>query len=331
MSDEVLEKVIRTTEVAAGSGGILNADQSDKFIDYMFDATVLTKQVRNHRMRSNTADIDKVSVGQRLIRAATEAVDDGVNAGATFAKISITTKKIRLDWELSTESLEDNIEGRNLEDHIARLMATQFGNDLEDLFINGDTASGDLTLKIFDGWAKYANSNARVVDNGGAALTRASFNKALKAMPRVYMQSRPQLRFFAGSNLIQDYLYSLTTTSSSLVQPESFAEQIIRGPVRTEGGAGFGVQGWTFGVPLQEVPLFSETKTGSYSGASGDHGDLWLTFPNNLIVGVKREVQILKEFKNKKDSTEYTVYTRVGVACENADAWVVVKNIKVSV
>ncbi len=37
-----------------------------------------------------------------------------------------------MDWELSTESLEDNIEGADLEDHIARLMATQAGNDIEE-------------------------------------------------------------------------------------------------------------------------------------------------------------------------------------------------------
>ena len=328
--NELLEKVIRTTEVASGSGGLLNPEQSNRFIDYMWDATVLGSQVRTVRMKSDTVDIDKIGVGERLMRVATEAVDTGVNAGATFSKISLTTKKLRLDWELSSESLEDNIEGDALEDHIARLMANAAGNDLEDLAINGDdTLTGDPLLKAFDGWSVLAQASGHVIDHAGSALNRAAFNKALKAMPRKYLQRRNGLKFFTGSNLIQDYLYSLSQSSSSLIQPEAMVQQVIQnGPVRTEGPAGF-TTGYAFGVPVQEVPLFTETKTGSYSGASGQHGDLWLTFPQNMLWGVKREIQVFREFKPKKDTIEYTMYTRVGVQIENADAFVVVKNIKV--
>ena len=331
MSDnELLEKVIRTTEVGSGGGGLLNAEQSNRFIDYMWDSTVLGSQVRTVRMKSDTVDIDKIGVGERLMRVATEAVDTGTNAGATFSKISLTTKKLRLDWELSTDSLEDNIEGDALEDHIARLMANAAGNDLEDLAINGDDSSTDPLIKAFDGWALRATTDGHVLDHAGAGLNRAAFNKALKAMPRKYLQRRNGLKFFTGSNLIQDYLYSLTQTASGLVSPENLAQQVITGgPVHPDGPAGF-TTGYAFGVPLQEVPLFLETKVGTYSGTSGQHGDLWLTFPQNLLWGVKREIQVYREFKPKKDTIEYTMYTRVGVQIENADAFVVVRNIRVA-
>lgn len=329
MSDDMIEKVIRTTEVAAGGGGLLNPEQSNRFIDYMWDATVLGRQVRTIRMKSDTVDIDKVGIGERLLRVATEAVDTGVNAGATFSKISLTTKKLRLDWEISTESLEDNIEGADLEDHIARLMATQAGNDLEDVAINGDTASADPLLKAFDGWRKRALAAGHVIDHGGATVDRTVFNKALKAMPRNYMQRRNQLKFFTGSNIIQDYLFTLQQLESTFVNPESLAAAGINQAVRTEGPAGF-TMGNAFGLPVQEVPLFEETKAGDYSGATGNHGDVWLTFPQNMLWGVKREIQIYREFKNKKDTTEYTMYCRVGTQIENADAFVVVKNVKIS-
>lgn len=330
MSNELLEKVLTTSTVGAGSGGLLNPEQANRFIDYMWDATVLGPQVRTIRMRSEVVDIDKVGVGTRLMRGASEATDTGVNAGATFTKISLTTSKLRLDWELSTESLEDNIEGEALEDHIARLMATQAGNDLEDLAINGDTTSADLLLKVFDGWRKRAVANAHVVDGAGSAISRSTFNSALKAMPRKYMQRRNQLKFFVGSNLIQDYLYSLTQSSSTGIIPEDIVAGLTRnGPVKPEGPAGFQT-GFAFGVNVSEVPLFDETQAGDYSGATGNHGDVWLTFPDNLIWGVKREIQVYREFKPKKDSIEYTMFCRVGTQIENADAYVVVKNVKVS-
>jgi hypothetical protein len=329
LSESVLEKVIRTTEVGSGSGGLLNAEQSNKFIDYMFDRTTLTKECRTIRMRAEVQDIDKLAVGQRLVRVATEAVDTGENAGATFSKVSLTTVKLRLDWELSTESLEDNIEGEALEDHIAKLMANAFGNDLEDIAINGDTASSDATLKAFDGWYKRSLATAHVVDAGGAGLDLTLFNKALKAMPRNYMAKRGDLKFYTGSNAIQDYLFNFVQLGADpWAGPQS--DQVKQGPVRTEGEAGF-TAGRPFGVTLKEVPLFLEDRDGTYSGASGDHTNLELTFPMNRLLGIKREVVVYREFKNKKDSIEYTAYVRAGVQIENADAWVTVRNIKVTV
>jgi hypothetical protein len=339
MSNEMLEKVIRTTEVGAG-GGLLNPEQANTFIDYMWDTTVLASQVRSIRMNSDTIEIEKVKVGQRLMRLATEAVDTGENAEAVFSKISLTTKKLRLDFELSAESLEDNIEGSDLEDHIARLMATAAGNDLEDLAVNGDDTSTDPLLKAFDGWDVRAKADgAHIVDHAGGALNRDAFNKALKAMPRYFMQRRGQLKFFVGSNLIQDYLYSLTNYGPGQA-PEEIASAIIqRGPVRTEGAAGF-VTSYAFGLPVQEVPAFLETRDGDYDtdpATSGvqlpantvDHGDLWLTFPKNLLWGVKREIKVVREYKPKKDTIEYTMMCRVGTQIEEVDAFVIVKNIKV--
>jgi HK97 family phage major capsid protein len=258
---------------------------------------------------------------------------EGTNAGqtdrgATFTKVSLTTKKLRLDWELSSESLEDNIEGADLEDHIARLMATQAGNDIEDLAINGDTAlTSDNLYKAFNGFRKLALNGGQVVDAGGAAISKATFNSALKAMPRKYKQRRNQLRFFTGSNLVQDYLYNLTTVGST---PEDIASSILRGnPAAPEGNPG-GVIPFAFGIPVVEVPLIDETRTGTYSGATGQHGEVHLTFPQNFIVGIKRDITVYREFKPKKDTIEYTLYIRVGVAVENLDSFVVVKNVKVA-
>lgn len=343
MSDSLIEKVVRTTEVGNGNTpgqGGLTYEQADRFIDYMWDATVLGSLVRTKRMKAVEEEIDTIAVGARLMRSATEAVDTGVNVVPTFAKLSITTKKLRLDWELSSESLEDNIEGEELEDHIARLMATQAGNDLEDLAINGDTTSADPLLLTFDGWRKRAVAGAHVVDHKGALLDRSAFNKALKAMPRKYMAKRAGLKFFTGSNAIQDYIFSLQQTENGFVSPESLAAAGLNQSVRTEGPAGF-ITGNAFGVPVQEVPLFNEARDGDYdtdSGTSGvqlpaaniDHTDLWLTFPENLIWGIKRDITVHREFKPKKDTIEYTVYVRQGVQIENLDAFVVVKNVKIA-
>jgi hypothetical protein len=313
-----------------GNGGLLNPEQSARFLDYMFDATVIGKVARTVRMKSDTTEIDRVGVGEKLMKLASEGDNTGENSAVTFSKISLTTKKLRLDWELSTESLEDNIEGPDLEDHIARMMATQAGNDIEDVLLNGNTSlTSDALYKAFDGVVKKSKDNAHVVDAAGAGLTRAVFNSALKALPRKYKQRRTDLRFLSGSNLIQDYLYS-TSQNIQNVNPQDIASGIIRGEVAPVSGPAGYVAPYAFGIPIVEVPLLPETQTGTYSGASGSHGDVHLTFPNNVVVGVKRDVTVYRFFWPRKDSIEYTMYTRVGVQIEQADAWVVVKNIKVA-
>ena len=349
MSNELLEKAVAADTTVTGTfasttggtgihrasedgnGGLLNPEQSARFLDYMFDATVIGKVARTVRMKSDTTEIDRMGVGEKLMKLATEGDNtNSANAAVTFSKISLTTKKLRLDWELSTESLEDNIEGADLEDHIARLMATQAGNDIEDVVLNGNTSlSSDQLYKAFDGVVKKAKADAHVVDAGGANISRAVFNSALKALPRKYKQRRTDLRFLAGSNLIQDYLYS-TSQNIQNINPQDIASGIIRGEVAPVSGPAGYVAPYAFGIPIVEVPLLSETQDGSYSAASGSHGDVHLTFPNNVVIGIKRDVTVYRFFWPKKDSIEYTMYTRVGVQIEQADAWVVVKNVKVA-
>jgi hypothetical protein len=320
MSNETLEKAIAAGTTAtgtfasttggtgvhraseAGNGGLLNPEQSARFLDYMFDATVIGKVARTVRMKSDTAEIDRMSVGEKLMKLATEGDDTAANNAVTFSKISLTTKKLRMDWELSTESLEDNIEGADLEDHIARLMATQAGNDIEDVILNGNTAlTTDALYKSFDGVVKKAKASGRVVDAAGAAVSREVFNKALKAMPRKYKQRRGDLRFLAGSNLIQDFLYANSIVTNQTI-PQDIASSVIRGGVAPLGGPAGYVAPFAFGIPIVEVPLLNETQTGDYASPSGSHGDIHLSFPNNVVIGVKRDVTVYRFFWPRKDS-----------------------------
>jgi hypothetical protein len=349
MSNETLEKAVASDTTVTGSfsgsnseggihtgatskGGLLNPEQSARFLDYMFDATVIGKVARTVRMKADTTEIDRIGVGEKLMKLATEADNTATNAAVTFSKISLTTKKLRLDWELSTESLEDNIEGPDLEDHIARMMATQAGNDIEDVVLNGDTSlTSDALYKSFDGVNKIAKANGHVVDAEGAAISRAVFNSALKALPRKYKQRRADLRFLSGSNLIQDYLYSASLLGDyGSSNPQDIASSVIRGATPGLGGAAGYVAPFAFGIPVVEVPLLKEDQDGDYDSATGEHGDIHLTFPNNVVIGIKRDVTVYRFFWPRKDSIEYTMYTRVGVQIEQADAWVVVKNVKVA-
>jgi hypothetical protein len=296
-------------------GGILLPEQARRFIDYVWDATVLAKDGRRVTMRANTMELEKVNVGERVIRAAAQASSDYTNAGATFTKVELTTKKIRLDWEVSTEALEDNIEGGALEDHLVRLMTNAFANDIEDLAINGDGSTGDF-LSIMEGFVHKVTTTG---DAHEAAVTVTDDNwttevmqDIILAMPRKYRALKTNLKFYAGTDAFQGIVKNNGTLADAIA--EAFAPRVagtaqnrqayLDGAAQTFGGAR---TTRVLGIDVQEVPYYP-----------ADYVDL--TFPANRVWGFQRDITVNREYKPKKDTIEYTVFVRFGIQWEELDA-----------
>ena len=297
-------------------GGILLPEQARRFIDYVWDATVLAKDGRRVTMRANTMELEKVNVGERVIRAAAQASNDYTNAGATFTKVELTTKKIRLDWEVSTEALEDNIEGGALEDHLVRLMTNAFANDIEDLAINGDGTTGNF-LSIMEGFVKKvtasgSDAHEAVVTVTDDAWTTEVMQDIILAMPRKYRALKSNLKFYAGTDAFQGIVKNNGTLADAIA--EAFAprtggternrQAYLDGAAQTFGGAR---TTRVLGIDVQEVPYYPD-------------GYVDLTFPSNRVWGFQRDITVNREYKPKKDTIEYTVFVRFGLQWEELDA-----------
>ena len=290
-------------------GGILNPEQARRFIDYVWDATVLAQDGRRVTMRANTIELEKVNVGERVIRAASQALGEYTNAGATFTKVELTTKKIRLDWEVSTEALEDNIEGSALEDHLVRLMTNAFGNDLEDLAINGDGGL-DPFLGIMNGFANQVkttgDAHEAVVDTSNG-WTPAVMQEVVYALPRKYRAIKSGLKFYAGTDVFANIVASNGTLGDAIA--EAFRTQDYRNAYLGGSGQTFGGARTTrvLGIDVQEVPYYPANF-------------LDLTFPQNRVWGFQRDITVNREYKPKKDTIEYTIFVRFGITWEELDA-----------
>ena len=348
------------SDLSNNAGGALLPTQSRQFIDYIFDQMVLAKDGRRVVMQANTMELDKINVGARRVRKANQAglgiiqASDGTattpsypyteNLGdAFFTKVEVTTTKFRLDYELSTEALEDNIEGAGLEDHIARLMAVQFGNDLEDIAINGDSGNGTLAgtsgqgqnnagyyFGTIDGFIKKIKAAAAGDNNFGASnavasatiytssvsgfdTTAGSAIQAVEALynklPRKFLARRNELKLYASSKNVSTLLTDLRKVGYSggigNATQEVANEVLNGGRPRVGGPAGYNTQ--LFGIPILEVPLYPDWYTD-------------ITFPTNRIWGFQRDITVHREFKPKKDTVEYTVYVRMGINIEEGSA-----------
>jgi hypothetical protein len=297
-------------------GGILAPEQARRFIDYVWDATVLAKDGRRVTMRANTMEIEKVNVGERVIRAAAQADATYTNAGATFTKVELTTKKIRLDWEVSTESLEDNIEGGALEDHLVRLMTNAFANDIEDLAINGDGSTGSF-LSIMEGFVHKvtdgSDAHEAIVTVSDDAWTPAVMQDIILAMPRKYRAIKSNLKFYAGTDAFQGIVTNNGTLADAVAEAiagmtpgstQANRQNYLDGVGQTLGGAR---TTRVLGVDVMEVPYYP-----------ADYVDL--TFPANRVWGFQRDITVNREYKPKKDTIEYTVFVRFGLQWEELDA-----------
>jgi len=321
MSEEILEKAAATGSIVSGGigdvstpsanlgpagtaspedgGGILNPEQSRQFIEYIFEQQVLARDGRRVTMRANTAELEKLNVGERVIRDAAQADATYANASVTFTKVELTTKKIRLDWEVSSEALEDNIEGAGLEDHLVRSMTRAFANDLEDLAINGTGSGTNAFLNILEGFVvKESTGNSSTYGTDVEDL-----QALVLAMPRKYRASRAAMKFYASTEDVAAIINGLG--SSGNLNSERIVERVIDGAAPQTLGAP--IQYRVAGIPLLEVPLMPS-------------GFVSLTFPENRIWGFQRDVTVHREFKPKKDTIEYTTFLRFGVQVEENDA-----------
>src|SRR5690606_9698892 len=255
-NEELVHKAVITTDTLA-TGGKLNDAQSDRFIDYVVDETVLKNNARVVKFRNENLTIDTIGIGNRVAVPKEEAKDPGVRRGINTSKITLTPREIMVPFEIGDNFRELNIEGDQVEDTIIRLMSTRLGNDLEELYVHGnklgpavleneiheDGASNqyvkDSYLSLQDGWNVLADSG-HIVDAEGQNIGLSLFSRAIRAMPTKFRRNKANLRWYGPSDLSQIYQEKLSTRATSL------------GDDAARGSAPIA----PFGIPYVSVPLW---------------------------------------------------------------------------
>jgi hypothetical protein len=215
--------------------------QADTFIDYVIDVTGLQGRTRVVRFRNENMDIDKVNLGNRVCVPHTEATDPAIRRKVNHSKITLSPKTIMIPWEISDVYLEHNIEGDQIESHIMKMFATAAGNDLEDLYVNGDklgqlSYEGDILeggsttevvvdtyLKLCDGWLKRAGET-HIVDHDGVNIKNQVFSDMIIQMPSKFKKNKRNLKFFINDNTEQLYRNNLSSRATALGDTATMSE-----------------------------------------------------------------------------------------------------------
>lgn len=251
------------------NGGLLSEEQSSSFTRTMIDQPTLLNSVREVVMTSPKQEVNKIEIGSRMLKAASQtlgsrSLSEADRTAPTTSKVTLDTKEVIAEIALPYEVLEDNIERGGLQNTILDLIAERAALDLEELLINGDTASADSFLALQDGILKLSTSN--IVNAANTGINAQLISNLTKAMPTKFRRNKNLMRLFVSHDIEQDYRQRLSTRGTDL------------GDAVLTGSASVPV----FGIPMVGV-------------ANMPDSSVILTNPQNILMGIQRNIRIESE------------------------------------
>lgn len=320
-NNTLINKAAITTDTV--THGLLNPEQARKFIQQTFESTPLGPLVRKEMRVAKTGEIDKIGIASRILRRKVENIDansdgsaptldpktgqiTGYRAKPNYAQITYATTAVRLPWEITEETLRENIEGQTFEAIVTNLMTRQMGIDQEDLCINGDTDTPATDpdhdfLYVNDGWLKQILNGGHVVDRNasGGKMTLDIFYDALRAIPNKYNNGK--LRWLMSPHRRQEwerYILTQAITVGGII-----TDKRVENPVS---------------IPAIEVPALPDDK-------------ILLVDPQNLIVVNTYDVKIRKTTEGKEaimqDKRFYVIHFDFDPIIEELDACGIITNL----
>jgi HK97 family phage major capsid protein len=290
------------------TGGRLNTEQANAFIQSLIDEPTLINDARTVKMTGDSRKIEKIGFGQRVLHPGVEGTDPGESnySAPTTGTVELNAKEFIAVVKITDDTIENNIEGTSIEDTIMSLLAKRVALDMEEIVVKGDTASSDLFLKQLNGLKKQAT--AHIVDAASAALGKDIFKNAKKAMPKKYLRNASDSRFYVSYNTETEW----TDVVGERVG-QNGDDSFLNASVKP-----------AYGIPVKGIAMLD-----AYDNGSGiDVSDALLVNPQNIIVGISRDIRIETERKPRERASYIVLTLKMDVKFEEEDAVVKITKIK---
>ena len=267
----ILQKAdLQISDLTTG-GGLLVPAQAKKFIRLLIDEAVILQMATVTPMRSHKAKAGKSRFTSRILRAGTSqtALPIGDRSKPDLGEVELDAQLFKAEVRLDNEVLEDNIEGGTFKSTVMSQMSEAIARDMDEIIVNGDTASSDTFLAKFDGMLKQSTSN--IVNAAANPITSDILRDMLKTMPSPFMRAKNRMAFLTSTDAEIDYRDLLSDR----------ATQVGDKHLEKDSKATYS------GVPMHSVPLFPENL-----GGGSNETNIILTDPKNINVGIWRDIRI---------------------------------------
>jgi len=331
LSKAALADTIDTSEVA---NSILSRQQADRFIDLVVDTSKLLKNIRVARIDFPSGEINKMDIGD-IVSESTDAVGTSTFK-PTASKVDYDTSKVRSCFDITSDFLEDNLEGESVRDKLLNMFTKRIAIDLEMLALEGNstitqnasTSRKNRLMGANDGFQRILETGisnngpvpaAQLLDAEGANVSAALYYAMKSAVPARYRVAGPDYRWICSSRAWDKWNYDLTQLGAE-------AASDVTAKFREMGGGGK-----PFGIQQVEIPLFPTDLEYTVGGSTyNDGSSIWLTPLLNLIYFIQRSITIEWDRVPRSDKWEVTIHTRCDFSVENTDMCVVAQNVGVN-
>jgi hypothetical protein len=279
----------RKSVTQASAPSIIQPQEADRLIDLIVDQSTLWPMARVIRMNTNEQRVRFVDLTAGVLQPATCGTQTDT-ASITASVCTLRTVELRASVPVCDNVLEDNIEGPAFEAHFLQMMAKAISNELELWALMSNTSGvyhspylNAATEILIDGWYQQMQSGHVLdavptsPDTNGRYLHVCKLAEMENAMPDKYMMNPSQLRFFMPRKMITDY------KSIVAARPTPLGDSQFTGKVPMSWGD----------IGIQQVTLLptdmAHCSGGSFGGAS-DGTFMFLTDPQNLILGIQRQI-----------------------------------------
>lgn len=302
--------IAKGTTLAGGqTAGMLNPEQSEKFMQMVFDDSSFLGKMRHEMRRSTKGTIEKVGIGRRQLRAKTENVEipQADYVEPVLSAIPYSCVDMVVGAEVSEKFYRENIERGGFENVLMGMIAKQVQLDLLDLYFNGDTAdvSADAPfLTIMDGLIKQLGTGTAIVDAATLAAgdyTTDMFSAALEALPTKHYDPSKLVWIASPKTYLQwvKFLQKKNTTAGDMALLD-------------------GKELNPLGIKWEKVPNFPE-------------GKIILADPKNFTAVTTYDIKVRKTVEGKsavmKDTRYYATHLDSDIIVMEKEALVVVNNV----
>lgn len=299
---ELIEKAAITTSVAT----TVSSEDAKEFIDMSKDQIGILQQLRVETAIVTGRKLDTIELGEPVTHEDTENTDPeaGEVIAPTVTEKELTPHGVRLDYDITFDTIRENIEGQNINQTLNQLFSKRHGKDAVMMAFRGDTTLADTTrtnkaLRVFDGFNEQAkdSSDVHTVDLNGVTdstnLLGEVFPDMRDAVPTDFMDPE-NLAYFTSYGRYFHYRDQLSERGTSLGDNALAGDNPI-----------------TFnGIPV--IPVYGQVD-----------GYLFLGPKKNFAIGWGRQMEVGRDVYNRAGRIEITMRPSLDAKIVLDDALVV--------
>jgi hypothetical protein len=306
----LLEKADLALADLLSDGGLLQPAQAQTFMRLLIDEAVVMKMATVVPMRTPSQLIEKIKFGSRILRPGVEATALAATERVKpdLSKVELAAKLFKAEVYLGDETLEDNIEKDALRNTIMQMLGERIATDLDELILNGDTASADLFLKTLNGIvAQITGAGSHTVNATDTRLNKGILRDCFRAMPSPYLRAPQRMAF-------------LTSIDAELDWRDSVSDRAT--PLGDDAVVGAG------SIPYSKVAVIGVPMMPENVGTGSHCTYVIFCDPKNINVGVHREIRIETDRDISAGVLKVVASLRVDVKWAEMPATVKAYNVK---